>query len=337
MTDLNNNVNDKLEVLNMPRWVLVDGTGLLHRAYHAFGNMKAPGGHSNSVVYGTLYLMNKFLKGLNGPDHLVMIFDAPGGSLERLALYPEYKAQRPPRPEEITRQEPWVHAFLRASGIPVVHQAGVESDDIMASIAKKESIDKRIAILSSDKDMGTTVNGNVLWFRPDNNSENGIKRMTKKVVFETFGVLPHQISDFLALQGDTADNLPGVDKVGKQTAAKLLGAFGSIDGIYEAISKEDGLIRLAEAVGSATSKKIWEPLNEAKDWIKTMQSLVNLRDEVPVPKESYANREAVNDQMMEDLRAEHGLPPWMGYFLPWQQERATMMNQAKRSSVNPKL
>ena len=315
------------------RWALIDGTGLLHRAHHAFATMKGPDGHATGVLHGTLNFVNKMMKGMNGPDHAIAIFDPRGGSFERQALYPAYKAQRPPRPEEITRQEPWVHAFLKASGIPVVSVMGVESDDVLAAIAKKECTDKKMAILSADKDMGQVVGGNIMWFKPDSVAEGGVARMTTRAVIDKFGVHPKQLRDFLALQGDTSDNLPGVEKVGEKTAAKLLNAFGSIDKMYEALSDgQEGKQKLELAVGAATAKKIWVPLQEAKDWIHTMVSLVDLRVNTPVPRDLYANREPVNDQLMAEMRAEHGLPPWMGYFLPWQQERAALMNQAKRTA-----
>lgn len=320
------------EIQQMPRWALVDATGLLHKAHHAFAHVKGPSGQGTGVLYGTINFMHKYMKAMNGPDHVVAVFDAPGGSYERLALYPDYKKQRPPRPEEIKKQEPWVHAFLRASGIPVVSVLGVESDDVLAAIAKKESIDKRVAILSSDKDMGSTIRKNILWYRPDPTAENGVTHMTRKIVQERFGIAPHQFVDYLALLGDTADNLPGVDKVGNKTAVKLLTEFGSIEAVYAAMAENDGLAKMEKVLGSKT-KTIWKNLSDAQEIMPTMQSLIRLRDEIPIARDLYANREPVNDQMMREMAAEHGLPPWMGYVLPWQQERATAMNQAKNDAM----
>lgn len=320
----------------MPRWAIIDGTGLLHRAYHAFKNNTAPDGHSTGVLIGTLNFFHKYLKAMNGPEHAIAVFDAKGGSLERMSLYPEYKKQRPERPEEISKQEPWVHAFLKASGIPVLSVHGVESDDVLAAIAIKESTDKRIGIFSADKDMGSMVRKNILWYRPDNESDTGAIHMTKKLIFDKFGIAPHQFVDYLTLLGDTADNLPGVDKIGKTIAAKLLKEFDSINGIFESMKTSEGPTRLQNILGNK-SKLIWTNLQDAEQTIPTIQSLIQLRENTPVPRETYANREVVNDQMMTEMAAEHGIPPYLGYFLPWQQERITNINKAKNIPTKLKI
>lgn len=321
-------------IQNMDRWALIDGTSLLHRAYHAFKNKTAPDGHNTGVLFGTLNFIHKYLKAMNNPEHAIVVFDAPGGSFERQMLYPEYKKQRPSRPEEITVQEPWVHAFLKASGIPVVSIVGVESDDVLATIAKNESHDKRIGIFSPDKDMGQCIKKNVLWYRPDKEAESGAIHMSKKVLAEKFAVEPNQFVDFLTLLGDTADNLPGIKGVGDKTAARLLKEFGSIDGMFKAVEDIGGLNRMEKVLGASKAKSVLQSMQESKEIIPKIRNLIELRDAVDVPRELYANREPVNDQMMLEMAAEHGLPPWLGYFLTWQQERMTEINRAKNEPAS---
>lgn len=319
------------------RWVIIDGTGLLHRSYHAFKDTRGPDGHPTGVVYGTLLLINKILRALDKPDHAIVVFDHPSGSLYRKALYQDYKSQRQERAEEISKQEPWVRTFLTASGIPVVSMYGVESDDVMAAIAKKESHDKKIAIVSSDKDMAQIVGGNVFWFTIDKNERNGIKRMTSKAISEKFGVPPKQMRDFLALQGDASDNIPGIRGVGKKTASKILKEFSSIKNLYEQISNDtNGKNKLDNVIGKTISNRIWEELQDARtSFFETIIPLVELRADTDISKIDYKDRIAVNDQLMQNLRDEHNLPSWFGYFLDWQEVRATNNNIAKKTASSP--
>jgi 5'-3' exonuclease len=325
------------------KWVLIDGTGLLYRAYHSPSQKRGTDGHSTSVLHGTLSLVNTYLKALvdketgEGADHVIVVFDAPGGSYERQALYSDYKKQRPPRPEEIKKQEPWVHDFLKASGIPVVSVLGVESDDTLATLAKTISkvLGHIVALVSADKDMGQSVERGVIWMRPDAKSQTGLKKMSPKVILETFGVRADQIRDFLVLQGDTADNLPGIKKIGPTFAAALLNHFGTVDKMYESLATESGQDELTKAFGSdATAKRLRPFIDDAKEWLPTMTKLVTLRDNVEIDTSEYVNRTPVNDQMMEDMRKEHLLPAWMGYFLKWQQDRAESLNFSTRTEVS---
>ena len=334
-TENNNQPNQVAAQPSAENWLIMDCTGLLHRAYHAYGNMRAPDGHPNGVLHGTISLMHKYIKGVGGVDHAIAVFDPPGGSLYRLGLYPEYKKQRPPRPEEITRQEPWVRQFLEASGIPVISRMGEESDDIMGAIAKKEaSPTRRVGIFSADKDMAQMIRKDIMWFKPDQVEASGVKRMKVKDVVDKFGVKPNQIVDFLTLLGDASDNLMGVDKVGEKTAAKLLQAFGTLDGIFELV-KNDQSKPMEEVMGLSTTKKIWPHLKHAQEYIHNMRALVQLQEEVSLDGLEYATRLPVNDQLMEDMRAEHGLPVWMGYPLDWQQARIEEINAAKKRKMRP--
>jgi DNA polymerase I len=312
----------------LPCWVLIDGTGLLHRACHAF-HTTGPEGQDTSVLTGTLHFIHEYLKVLE-PDHAIVVFDAPGGSFERQALYPDYKKQRPPRPEEITKQEPWVRQFLQASGIPVISTPGVEADDVLATIARNESKDKVIGIISADKDLGQLVGHNIRWFRPA--AQSGVVRMTRQMIRDKFGVDATKIRDFLALQGDSVDNLPGIAGVGPKTAAKLLNYFGSIDEMYAALEPtETGKQRLTAAI-DVKANRLWEPIQSSKDWMPTMVSLVSLRENVEISPTVYAPTHVVNDQTMEDMRQDYDLKSWAGYSLPWQQTRITNINKTKSNA-----
>jgi 5'-3' exonuclease len=332
------------------RWVLIDGTGLLHRAHHiqSYKTLKGADGHPTGVLQGTLTLLNKYVKALYAkenpedagegvsPDHVIAVFDAPGGSYARAALYPEYKKQRPPRPEEIKKQEPWVHAFLKASGIPVLSVMGVESDDTLETLARiiSQDLGHKVAIVSSDKDMGQSLRKDVLWFRPDTKEPTGLKRMTSKVVFETFGVKPSQMRDYLVLHGDAADNLPGINKVGEVFAQKLLKHFGSMENMYAVLATPAGQDELTKALGAAAAKRLRPNIDDAKEWLGTMTALVSLESHVPIQPSEYVNREPVNEKMMDDMRVEHRLPSWLGYPLKWQQEKAEQSNLMKRAQAS---
>lgn len=320
-----------MENTKMEKWVVIDGSCLLYKAYHTFVE-KSQQTLKAGVMQGTLSLINKCLNDIGNVDHAIVIFDPKGGSLARKALYPEYKSQRPPRPEQINKEEHLIKQFLIASGIPVITKLGVESDDVMATIAKHESQDKKIGILSVDKDVAQFVGGNVYWFKPDS---DGVTRMTSKKVFEKFGVGPDKIVDFLAIKGDAADNLPGLDGFGDVSTAKLLNAFGGLENAYLSIpNNEDGRKKLEDVVGKRMIGRLWKSFHSSKEIAFKMKELVQLDKNIDLSQEDYKTRLSVNDSLLDEMRKEYSLPNWLGYFLPWQKERAALMKTPQPSNIH---
>jgi DNA polymerase-1 len=205
--------------------VLVDGSSYLFRAFHALPALSSSRGEPTGAILGVLNMLYKLLDEY-APEHVAVVFDAPGKTF-RDDLYAEYKSHRPPMPEDLRPQiEPLIEA-VAASGIPVLRVEGVEADDVIGTLARRASQHGLKTVIStSDKDMAQLVDDDVTLVNTMSNTEldtTGVK--------EKFGVTPVQIIDFLALTGDTSDNIPGVPGVGPKTAARWLGEYATLDAI----------------------------------------------------------------------------------------------------------
>ena len=216
----------------MAKWLLVDGYNLAYRCFFAIPELTRADGFPTNALHGwvkSLWMLADQTK----PDACVVFFDL-GGPQDRLALHPEYKAQREEMPEALSRQLPYVRSLTKAMGCVGVEQDGVESDDLLASQAvalAREGHD--VLIVSSDKDFAQIVDEHIkiMLPPPSANPKIGWRMMDAARVLEKFGVPPRQIADYLALVGDTSDNIPGLAGVGPKTAAKWLGEFGSLEAI----------------------------------------------------------------------------------------------------------
>uniref|UniRef100_UPI00260B084F 5'-3' exonuclease H3TH domain-containing protein n=1 Tax=uncultured Ellagibacter sp. TaxID=2137580 RepID=UPI00260B084F len=211
---------------------VIDGNSLMHRAYHAVPpTMNAPDGTPTNACFGFVAMLLKFVE-MAHPDAIVCAFDA-GRPKWRMEAIEQYKAQRPPMDDALKVQFPLMEGLLEAMNIPVVRVKGWEGDDILGTVsARDEALGYRTLLVSGDKDVYqlvselthvvTTKKGitDVAIYGPDE-------------VFERYGVTPAQFPDFLGLKGDASDNIPGVPGVGDKTAAKLLSAYGNLEGIYE--------------------------------------------------------------------------------------------------------
>ena len=208
---------------------LIDGSAYIYRAYHAIAPLTNSKGVATNAVLGFIKMIQKLINE-NGPKYLAVAFDSKG-PVFRHDLYKEYKANRPPMPDDLREQLPFIKKFVAASNILMLEQAGVEADDILASIAKKyAAIGHKVVIVSGDKDLLQLVDDNVTMFDPMKN-----KIMDRAEVEKKYGVRPDQLLDFFALVGDSADNIPGVPGVGPKTAEKLIASYGSLDGLYEEV------------------------------------------------------------------------------------------------------
>ncbi|MCH5372978.1 MAG: DNA polymerase I, partial [Planctomycetes bacterium] len=184
-------------------------------------------GRPTHVIYIVLNMLNKLIKD-EQPDHIGVVFDAKGKTF-RNDIYPEYKANRPPMPEDLREQIEPLHEIIRARGLPLISVEGVEADDIIGTMSREATEQGyRVLISTGDKDMAQLVNGNVNLINTMNNDF-----LDEAGVLEKFHVRPDQIVDYLALMGDASDNIPGVPKVGPKTAAKWISDYGSLQGVIE--------------------------------------------------------------------------------------------------------
>ncbi|MCT9977399.1 DNA polymerase I [Acinetobacter sp. I-MWF] len=220
----------------MPPFVLVDGSYFLFRAFHALPPLTTSTGLQTNAIRGAISAIQKLMRRVQ-PTHMAVIFDTPEPTF-RHVLSPIYKGDRPSMPEELSQQIPYLHALIRALGIPLHTLPGAEADDIIGTLAKRaEKAGHQVLISTGDKDMAQLVTDKVTL-------EDSFKDKPMDVdgVIEKFGVRPDQIIDYLTLMGDASDGIRGVPGVGAKTAAKLLNEYGTIAGILENVDNIKGKV-----------------------------------------------------------------------------------------------
>jgi DNA polymerase-1 len=247
---------------------LIDASAYIFRAFHALPPLtRASDGLPVGAVSGFCNMLFKLLEDLKGkdrPTHFACIFDASGRSF-RNEIYPLYKAQRPPAPEELVPQFPLVRQASVAFAAHAVEMEGFEADDLIATYARQaEAKGARVTIVSSDKDLMQLVSDKVLMLDPMKN-----KLLGREDVIEKFGVGPEQVVDVQSLAGDSVDNVPGAPGIGIKTAAQLIGEYGSVEA-------------LLERAGEIKQPKRRETLIEFADQVRVSKQLVILKDDVPV-------------------------------------------------------
>jgi len=242
--------------------VLVDGSSYLFRAYHAVPLLSNSKGEYTNAILGVSNMLKKLVD--TYPDaYFGVIFDAPGKTF-RNEMYSEYKANRSAMPEELREQIKPLHALINAMGLPLVMESGVEADDVIGTLAQQAERDGlKVIISTGDKDIAQLVTDNIALINTMNN-----QYLDQAGVVEKFGVPANKMIDYLALMGDTSDNIPGVPKVGPKTAAKWLNNFGSLDQI---------IARADEVKG-----KVGESLRAHLDAIPLSKALVTIRCDVPL-------------------------------------------------------
>ncbi len=229
---------------NQKELVLIDGSSYLFRAYHGLPPL-THNGEPTGAIYGVLNMLRKLITD-EQPDYIAVVFDAKGKTF-RNDIYPEYKANRPPMPDDLRVQIEPLHQIIKAQGLPLVVIEGVEADDVIGTLSV-EATRKGYSVLIStgDKDMAQLVNENVRLINTMNNQV-----LTEATVPEKFQVKPNQIIDYLALMGDVSDNIPGVPKVGPKTASKWLAQYGSMQGVMDKAEEIKGKVgeNLRESLG----------------------------------------------------------------------------------------
>ena len=245
------------------RLVLVDGSSFLFRAYHAVPPLTNPKGEPTNAIHGVANMLRKLVAD-HKTDYVTVVFDAPGKNF-RHDMYDQYKAHRPPMPDDLRVQIEPLHQLIRAMGLPLIMESGVEADDVLGALAQdaaKEGF--HVVISTGDKDMAQLVTEQITL-------ENTMSNTTTDVagVFEKFGVKPEQIIDYLALMGDSSDNIPGVPKVGPKTAAKWLGIYQTLDNLIENADQIKG--------------KVGESLRANLDQLPLSQQLTTIKCDLNLP------------------------------------------------------
>jgi len=242
--------------------ILVDGSSYLYRAFHALPALANSKGFPTGAIYGVVNMLRKLLADYQ-PDCLVVVFDAKGKTF-RDDLFPAYKAHRPETPDELVRQIEPLHALIRAMGLPLLMIEGVEADDVIGTLANQAAQQARAVLISTgDKDLAQLVNEYITLVNTMTNTV-----LNPATVETKFGVPPEKIIDYLALIGDTSDNVPGVPQVGPKTAAKWLKAYGSLDNIV--------------ARADAISGKVGESLRASLSQLPLAKTLVTIKTDVPL-------------------------------------------------------
>ena len=224
--------------------VLVDGSSYLYRAFHAFPPLTNSAGEPTGAMYGVLNMLKSLISQVQ-PSHIAVVFDAKGKTF-RDEMFEQYKSHRPPMPDDLRKQIQPLHDIIRALGIPLLVIEGVEADDVIGTLAVAASkTNQKVLISTGDKDMAQLVDDNIMLINTMNNT-----LLDREAVIEKYGIPPELIIDYLALMGDSADNIPGVAGVGEKTALGLLQGIGSMAEIYANLDKVAELpIRGAKKLG----------------------------------------------------------------------------------------
>lgn len=274
-----------------PLLILVDGSSYLYRAFHALPPLTNRQGQATGAAYGVIRMIRKLIDE-EKPEHIAVVFDAKGKTF-RHEIYQDYKANRPPMPDDLRVQIEPLHALIKALGIPLISIEGVEADDVIGTLAIQAAADHRVLISTGDKDMAQLVNERVELVNTMNE-----KRMDIAGVKERFGVAPNQIIDYLALIGDKSDNIPGVPGVGPKTATKWLQAYENLQGVIDHADEIKG--------------KIGEKLRAALEQLPLSYELATIKCDVPLTHSlDQLKIEPQDDAALLELYTSLGFNTWL--------------------------
>ena len=250
--------------------ILVDGSSYLYRAYHALPPLTNSKGKPTGAVKGVINMMRRLQKDYP-QSTVVVVFDAKGKTF-RDEIYSDYKAHRPPMPDDLREQIAPIHEIIRAMGLPMLIVDGVEADDVIGTLAVQATAAEQPVIISTgDKDIAQLVNEHITLINTMNNTT-----MDRAGVIEKFGISPELIIDYLALLGDKSDNIPGVPGVGEKTALGLLQGIGGLDDIYTRLDEVAGL-------GFRGAKTMSPKLAENKELAYLSYKLATIKTDVEMP------------------------------------------------------
>ncbi len=247
----------------MKKLVLIDGSSYLFRAFHALPPLTNAAGEPTGALFGVVNMLRAHLK--EQPDYIAFVMDASGPTF-RDELDPEYKANRPPMPDDLRAQVGPLMEIVAALGLPVIRESGVEADDVIGTLAvQAAAAGVEVLVSTGDKDMAQLVRPGVQLV----NTMSGSRLDGAEAVVEKFGVPPERIVDYLSLVGDKVDNIPGVDKCGPKTAAKWLGEYGSLDGVI--------------AHAGSIKGKVGDNLRAALERLPLNRQLATIRTDLELP------------------------------------------------------
>jgi DNA polymerase-1 len=276
--------------------LLVDGSSYLYRAYHAMPDLRGPEGGPTGALYGMINMLRRMRKEVTA-EYSACVFDAKGKTF-RDDWYPDYKANRPSMPDDLSRQIEPIHVAVRALGWPLLMIDGVEADDVIGTLSTAaEERGMNVIVSTGDKDLAQLVSDHVTLINTMTN-----EKLDRAGVIAKFGVPPERIIDYLSLIGDTVDNVPGVEKCGPKTALKWLTQFESLDGIVAHADEIKG------AVG--------DNLRRALDFLPMAKKLVtverncNLTDHIVSIEESLQSRPESREEL-RDVFTRHGFKTWL--------------------------
>ena len=272
--------------------LLVDGSSFLYRAFHAMPDLRNREGFPTGAIYGVLNMLRK-LRHDYPADYSLCVFDAKGKTF-RDDWYPEYKAHRPPMPDDLARQIEPLHQAIAASGWNLLMQEGVEADDVIGTLAQQATQDGvRCIVATGDKDLAQLVNEHVTLINTMNNETLDIAGVNAK-----FGVPPERILDYLTLTGDAVDNVPGVEKVGPKTAVKWLTQYGTLDNLMQHAGEVGGVVG--------------ENLRRALGWLPQARSLLTVKCDVALPQAySALTPPAADKEQLRSLYEHFEFKTWL--------------------------
>lgn len=273
-------------------FVLVDGSSYLFRAYHAMPGFSNSKGEPTGTVYGVINMLRRLLKDYD-PEHIAVVFDAKGKTF-RNDMYKDYKANRPPMPDDLREQIAPVHKVIKAMGLPLLCVDGVEADDVIGTLAAQATAKGIDTVISTgDKDMAQLVNQHISLV----NTMTDV-HMDVEGVKEKFGVPPERIIDYLALIGDKSDNVPGVPKCGPKTAVKWLDLYDSLDGVMEHADEIKG--------------KVGENLRDFLSELPLSRDLVTIKCDVELDEDPESlNRQQPDNEKLTELYSHLEFKTWL--------------------------
>ena len=272
--------------------ILVDGSSFLYRAFHAVPPLTNSKGEPTNAILGVSNMLRKLLNEYD-PEFIAVVFDSAGKTF-RHELSVDYKANRTSMPVDLKSQVKSLYALIRAMGIPLISASGVEADDVLGVLAcfsEREGHD--VIIATGDKDMAQLVNDKITL--EDTMSKT---KLNPEGVFEKFGVRPNQIADYLALVGDSSDNIAGVPKVGAKTAAKWLAEYGTLDNLVINADKIKG--------------KVGENLREHLPNLELAKKLTVIRCDLDLPYNmADLKRRPIHDEQLKEMLSDLGFLSWL--------------------------
>ena len=272
--------------------ILIDGSSFLFRAYHAVPPLSNPKGEPTNAIYGVSNMLRKLINDYP-TEYFTVVFDAPGKTF-RNEIYDQYKAHRPPMPDDLRVQIEPLHQLIKAMGLPLIMEPGVEADDVLGALAQHAAQQGfKVIISTGDKDMAQLVTEQIILENTMSNT-----RMDRQGVIDKFGVAPEQIIDYLALMGDTSDNIPGVPKVGPKTAAKWLEQYQTLENLVANADKITG--------------KIGENLRASLDQLPLSKQLTTIKTDLNLP---YGmedlKKQTIDIEALKEILTQLGFSSWV--------------------------